>query len=197
MLRYMAPLRVEEPCLKCHAEQGYKLGDIRGGISVSQSFAPIDGPTREGIRQGMWTHGSVFVLVAALGWLLLELLRRRWFELSRKIFELETTRGELVQSEKMASLGRMVAGFAHEINTPVGVAVGAVSQHEEILGRIDDMLTQEDVSEEALRSELEHLRAGSQLAMATCSARPVWCRVSSAPRSTRRRSNCVTFRCWS
>lgn len=33
--RYMAPLVVEESCLACHAEQGYKLGDIRGGISVS------------------------------------------------------------------------------------------------------------------------------------------------------------------
>ena len=33
--RYMAPLLVREPCLQCHAEQGYVLGDIRGGISVT------------------------------------------------------------------------------------------------------------------------------------------------------------------
>lgn len=32
--RYMAPLIVEQSCLDCHAVQGYKLGDIRGGISV-------------------------------------------------------------------------------------------------------------------------------------------------------------------
>lgn len=32
--RYMAPLWVEQECLKCHAKQGYKKGDIRGGISV-------------------------------------------------------------------------------------------------------------------------------------------------------------------
>ncbi|MCK4912066.1 MAG: diguanylate cyclase, partial [Thermodesulfovibrionales bacterium] len=32
---YMAPLLVEEACLKCHAKQGYKLGDVRGGISIS------------------------------------------------------------------------------------------------------------------------------------------------------------------
>ncbi|WP_428566721.1 MAG: ATP-binding protein [Solidesulfovibrio sp. DCME] len=31
---YMAPLFVTEPCLPCHAKQGYKLGDVRGGISV-------------------------------------------------------------------------------------------------------------------------------------------------------------------
>lgn len=33
--RYMAPLMTEKPCLECHEEQGYKLGDVRGGISVS------------------------------------------------------------------------------------------------------------------------------------------------------------------
>lgn len=33
--RYMAPLMIKQACLSCHAEQGYKLGDIRGGISVT------------------------------------------------------------------------------------------------------------------------------------------------------------------
>jgi signal transduction histidine kinase/CheY-like chemotaxis protein len=32
--RYMAPLYVEESCLRCHYYQNYKIGDIRGGISV-------------------------------------------------------------------------------------------------------------------------------------------------------------------
>ena len=35
---YMAPLRAEKACLKCHEKQGYKEGDIRGGISVSSPF---------------------------------------------------------------------------------------------------------------------------------------------------------------
>jgi putative nucleotidyltransferase with HDIG domain len=34
-LRYLNPLVIKQPCLKCHAFQGYKLGDIRGGVSVS------------------------------------------------------------------------------------------------------------------------------------------------------------------
>lgn len=33
--RYMAPLWVTQPCLKCHAKQGYSEGDLRGGISVT------------------------------------------------------------------------------------------------------------------------------------------------------------------
>jgi signal transduction histidine kinase len=33
--RYMAPLYTEEECLECHAPHGYRVGDIRGGISVT------------------------------------------------------------------------------------------------------------------------------------------------------------------
>ena len=37
----MGPLVTEESCLKCHAAQGYKVGDIRGGISVSVPMKPL------------------------------------------------------------------------------------------------------------------------------------------------------------
>lgn len=33
--RYISPLHVEQSCLSCHAKQGYRLGEVRGGISVS------------------------------------------------------------------------------------------------------------------------------------------------------------------
>lgn len=35
---YMAPLITKKSCLKCHAKQGYKEGDIRGGISITLPF---------------------------------------------------------------------------------------------------------------------------------------------------------------
>jgi two-component sensor histidine kinase len=44
--RYMAPMRVEEGCLKCHGHQGYKVGDIRGGVSVSVPMAKYLGNQR-------------------------------------------------------------------------------------------------------------------------------------------------------
>ncbi len=40
-MRFMRPLYVEPSCLKCHAEQGYRVNDIRGGISVSVPMDPL------------------------------------------------------------------------------------------------------------------------------------------------------------
>jgi diguanylate cyclase (GGDEF)-like protein len=43
-MRLMRPLVTEQNCLKCHADQGYHVGDIRGGISVSvplEKYIPI------------------------------------------------------------------------------------------------------------------------------------------------------------
>lgn len=41
VFRYMAPLRIRQPCLLCHEKQGYALGQIRGGISVTMPAAPL------------------------------------------------------------------------------------------------------------------------------------------------------------
>lgn len=53
------------------------------------------------------------------------------YKLQSTLQELQSTQGELVQAEKMASLGGLVAGVAHEINTPIGVGLTAATHLKE------------------------------------------------------------------
>ena len=89
----------------------------------------------------------------------------RTHELEEANAQLIEERQRVINTEKMASLGRMVAGFAHEINTPVGIAVSALSQELEIISGLGNLLNQDEVSEDEIRSRLEILRESSAMAL--------------------------------
>ena len=61
-LRLMRPFLIEKPCLRCHAQQGYQEGDIRGGISVSVPMEPILAIGRPQVVRTSIAHGLLWLL---------------------------------------------------------------------------------------------------------------------------------------
>ncbi|QWV94639.1 DUF3365 domain-containing protein [Geomonas oryzisoli] len=88
-VRLMRPFKVETTCLKCHAAQGYKKGDIRGGISVTVPLAVFSaGSSRE-----LASTAAALLLIGIVGVILILAGARKLSESSRR---LEETNAELV-----------------------------------------------------------------------------------------------------
>ncbi len=82
-------------------------------------------------------------------------------ELQLTLDQLKETQDQLIQSEKLAALGGLVAGVAHEINTPVGISVTAASSLMDETTQIAKLYKQNKIS----RSEFkEYLNTANQSA---------------------------------
>jgi len=87
----------------------------------------------------IYYSGALLILLAYLGFKIRLANQRlehrvmeRTHELSDAMKHLKESEAQLIQSEKMSSLGQMVAGVAHEINTPLSYvqnSLGAVAEH--------------------------------------------------------------------
>lgn len=67
-------------------------------------------------------------------------LKEQASELSQALRELQETQLQLIQREKMAFLGQLIAGVAHEINNPVGFISGNLAYAEEEVGNLIKLL---------------------------------------------------------
>lgn len=60
--RRMYPFITEQPCLKCHAKQGYREGDVRGGLSISIPMEPLLAMEHRNIVTFILAHGLLWLL---------------------------------------------------------------------------------------------------------------------------------------
>ena len=85
-------------------------------------------------------------------------LQEKAQQLEQTLHSLQQTEDQLIQTEKMAALGRLVAGIAHEINTPIGIGITATS----LLVEKTDIFTLRFKNGLLKRSEFEKFLATAQ-----------------------------------
>ncbi|SEK70906.1 HAMP domain-containing protein [Colwellia chukchiensis] len=76
-------------------------------------------------------------------------------QLQQSLDKLTLAKDQLVQSEKMASLGQLVAGVAHEVNTPLGICITSASALKEKLAELEQALTEQTLTKKQLSAALQ------------------------------------------
>ncbi len=154
VMRYVAPVRVNESCVKCHMTQGYKPGDVGGCLSV---FVPMK-EAREAInRNRAILLGGSSVFAASLVLLVFAATRTMIFTRIREIKETvsrithpDTTDAQDQEGDEL----REIARFCYVLDERMK------NQHEELERKIADAtrdLTETNKHLEAANQELERL----------------------------------------
>lgn len=81
-------------------------------------------------------------------------LRETNNDLKQALDDLQATQKQLIESETLASLGSLVAGISHEINTPLGVSVTAQTLIDEQIKKLNKLLANKDLNEQKLKQSI-------------------------------------------
>ncbi len=133
-MRFIRPLTTEKSCLRCHATQGYREGDVQGALSIMLPMAPIWAAAKRSASTLVTAHILLWLLGSG-GILLMAIrLRRTEMDRMRMVGDLKTSRAglEIKVEERTAELAETNEALRQDI-------------------------TKRESAEEALKAEREHL----------------------------------------
>ncbi|MBU0674413.1 MAG: diguanylate cyclase [Proteobacteria bacterium] len=155
IFRYMAPLTTEKECLICHGAQGYKIGDIRGGISISIPATAINDEMSASLFYTILSASALLVLLLSVILYISQHFINDLKQSEKRLYQLATTdsltsllnRGEGIRRfqqeislsiRKQVALSVIILDIDHfkKINDNFGHQVG-----DQVIQTIADILT--------------------------------------------------------
>lgn len=101
VMRFMRPMTTEKYCLKCHAKQGYKEGDIRGGISVSVPMGRYQATLDQSNQDVQRRYAQIYFAGCAFILTIVTVLMRHEYSRNRIEAHLRDSERRMGESENM------------------------------------------------------------------------------------------------
>lgn len=127
--KYMRPLIVKKACMKCHAKQGYEIGDIRGGIQVTIPATEYINNENQLKNNAWFIHIIVFILGLVALFVYIKLINKYFRKLVDANTETEKLKDIAQKAYDKAELSShykslFLANMSHEIRTPLNGIIG-------------------------------------------------------------------------
>jgi two-component system, NtrC family, sensor kinase len=147
-------------------EEGKRWGDFRTilGVPMLREGAPIGVLALTRVEVRPFTEKQIELVttfadqaaIAIENVRLFEQVQERTKELSLSIEELRTAQDRLIQTEKLASLGQLTAGIAHEIKNPLNFVNNFSALSAELIDELNEALKSTDLDDK-VREEIDEL----------------------------------------
>ncbi|MDP5190211.1 ATP-binding protein, partial [Rheinheimera baltica] len=133
-------------------------------ISELQQQHFIQQLNTESLQRQLWAgSAAALVIILLILWFSWK-LRQKSCLLAANLSTLQQTQTQLVEAEKQASLSSLVVGMAHQLNTPLGNCLTAISSSLELQGNLQAKLDSKSLSAKELSAGLQHDQQLLQLA---------------------------------
>jgi len=150
------PLKIEDRIIGC-------VNVNRSINGIASMSLPDDMPpfTEADLQQGTVILDMVSLILANMQLLINQ--KRQLEEMQKLNYQLEDAHNQLLQSEKMASIGQLAAGVAHEINNPIGYVYSNMGMLEKYVRDAFSMIEQYEqaegmIADEVVRTQLKAAR---------------------------------------